>query len=184
MLSTESPFSFISNQTKNNFYQFKNDLSNHPTESNNSDFFSIGDKLQQNGQSKTKQRFVFNNNSVPSQINEYLYYSNANANIINYAGNNDPLYINSFLKKNNFNNSINQKDNMLENTKDDSCPLPSYKNSVNSCMSASTFNSSINSINNNCNDSDLKIDMLRKDLGNMNLNDGMLGNKKNHIFIN
>ena len=57
-------------------------------------------------------------------------------------------------------------------------------------MSVSTFGSSINSINNSYNDNNLedkmeiKIDLLGKDLRNMNLNDGMLENKEKNIVIN
>ena len=214
MFSNESPFSLMSNQSKNNYFQFKNDLSNQPSESNNNDFFSIGNNPQQNYQSKTKQRFAFYNNGTPSQIKECLDYflnePNANINIIYYAGNNLPLNsnkienesekkfnnssknesINSSLNKNNFNNSNNKNDVMSEIGKDGSCPPPPSKNSVNSCLSVSTFNSSINSLNNNnyndnCLEGKMKIDLLAKDLGFMNLNDGkMLENKEKNAHIN
>lgn len=208
MFSNESPFSLMSNQSKNNYLPFKNDISNHLNKANNNDFFSIGDNPQQNYQSKSKQRFAFYNNGTPSQIKECLDYflndSNANINIIYYAGNNFPLNSNKIenknekkfknssknensntsLKKNIFNNSNSKNSDMSENGKDGSCPPPPSKDSVNSCLTVSTFNSSINSANNNYNDNGLegkmklKIDLLAKDLGNMNLNNGkMLENK-------
>ena len=218
MFSNESPFFLMSNQSKNNDFKFKNDLSNHQTESNNNDFFSIGDNLHQNYQSKTKQRFAFyNNDGTPSKIkvclNYFLNEPNANINIIYYNGNNLPHNsnkienenennktfknssknesINSSLNKNNFNNSKFKNDDMNEIGKDGSCPPPPSKNSVNSCLSVSTFNSSINSLNNNYNDNCLEdkmkmeIDLLDKDLGNMNLNNGkMLENKYRNVHIN
>ena len=204
----------MSNQSKNNNFQFKNDLLNHPAESNNNDFFFIGNNPQQNYQSKTKQRFAFYNNGTPSQIKECLDYflnePNANINIIYYAGNNFPLNSNKIKNENetkfknsskneNINSSLNKKDNnsnskngdMSENGKNGSCPPPPSKNSVNSCFSVSTFNSSINSANNNYNDNclegkmKLKIDLLAKDLGKMNLNDGKtLENKEKNVHIN
>ena len=104
MFSNESPFSLMSSQSKNNYLQFKNNLSNRHTESNNNDFFSFGDNPQQNYQSKTKQRFAFYNNGTPSQIKECLDYflnePNANINIIYYAGNNFPLNSNKMEKEN------------------------------------------------------------------------------------
>ena len=200
MFSNESPFSFMSNQAKNNNFQFKNNLSNRLTESNN-EFFSIEDK---NYQSKTKQRFAFYNNGTPSQIKECLDYflnePNANINFIYCAGNNFPFNFKKNEKENenekksknssinksidsHLNNSRNKNDefNENENDKDSSCPPPPSKKSVNSCFSASTFNSSINSVNSNSNNNnnnncfegklELKIDLLGKDLGYLNLNE-------------
>ena len=58
-------------------------------------------------------------------------------------------------------------------------------------MSVSTFNSSINSVNNNYDDKSLegkmkiKIDLLAKDLGNMNLNDRkMIQYKERKVDMN
>ena len=198
----ESPFSTISNYIRNNNLVFHNESSNKLKDSC-SDFFSVEDKKKQNFQPRTKQRFGFYNNGSPSQIKQYLDYflkesntSNDNINFICFTGNDFSL---NYSKNDNnkeklknsqtkekknihqdnppdicFNNYKSKNDEINEDDKDNSCPAPPCKNSMNSCISSSTFNSSTNSnINNNINSEQMEgnFNLLTNDLGKMTLNE-------------
>ena len=171
MFSKESPFLAISKNIQGNKLAFHNDSSNKLKDSN-LDFFSIEENNKQN---KTKGKFGFYNNGTPSQVKQYLDYflkeSDGKINLICFTGDNFPLNFNKnenqiqnklknlsskdFINQqssinSNFNNNCkNMNKEINEDYGDSSCPAPLCKNSFNSNISGSTFNSSYNSTNNN-----------------------------------
>ena len=192
----KSPFSEIPDYIGNNNLVFHNENQNSLKDSS-FDYFSIEDKKKQNFQPRTKQRFGFYNNGTPSQVKQYLDYflkesnsSNANVNFMCFTGKDNKLNFNNDnnkekkLKNSSTNEMNNQHQNNFpefssnnsksknEDDKEGSCPAPPCKISVNSCLSASTFNSSTNSnINNNSNAEQLEanFNLLSKDLEKMAL---------------